>query len=120
MIAVATSLLQRALETGVLPTTKTEWVAFTISFVIGVALDFVGWWAFWPASFDRYVTRPVRRLLAAHTTDDDGQGDDDPDGGGFAMWAWCPVCASYRLNEDEPCPYCATPLDEGAHVDEAA
>jgi hypothetical protein len=106
MIAVATSLLQRALKVGALPTTKTEWLGFTIGLVIGLVLDFVGWWAFWPASFDRYVTAPARRLLSTGNTSGDGQGDDDPDGGGFAMWVWCPTCDTYVVDTEQCCRCC--------------
>jgi hypothetical protein len=115
MIAVTTALFQRALKVGVYPTTKTEWVAFTAGLLLGIALDFVGWWVLSPASFHRYLTVPARRLVTARSHSGEGQGDndDDPDGGGCAMWAWCPVCDSYRLDGHELCP-CGAELLEVA------
>jgi hypothetical protein len=104
MIATATALLQRALNVGVLPTTKTQWLAFTIGFAIGIILDFVGWWSLWPTSFDRCVTVPARRLLTNTSAGNEDQGDDDdPDPGGFAMWVWCPTCDTYRADTEECC-----------------
>jgi hypothetical protein len=112
MIAVATSLLQRALSVGVLPTTKTEWVAFTVGFVIGIVLDFAGWWAIWPTSFDRWVVGPLRQLIGASPSVDNG--GTDPDGGGIAMWVWCSKCDTYLLDPNECCTCCDAYLEETA------
>jgi hypothetical protein len=88
-----------------LPADPIGWAGFTLGVVLGLVVDVAAWWALAPASFHRHITA---RLHAGRRLELEDQGDDDtdPDDDGPAMWAWCPVCDTYRLDPNECCICC--------------
>jgi hypothetical protein len=85
----------------VFPSDPIGWAGLVVGLALGLAVDVAAWWALAPASFHRRTARfhAGRRLDL-----DGGQGDDDTDpDGGCALWVWCPVCDTYRLDAEDQC-----------------